>query len=802
MPINPLSSDKVSYRCDLKLFTFNTTEELAHLDNFLGQERAENAFELSVGIKRSGYNLFVMGKAGSGRHFLTRKFLEKMSSDTVTQSDWCYINNFKQSHKPLAIELPAKSGILFKKNMQNLIDTIISSLKDVFNTQEYLSNKKSIEEKYLQMNDQAYNQVQEYGKNHQVLIKQSANSVSIYPLDNNNKVISQSEIQNMSDKKKEEMNAQLRNMQLKLEKLSKDIQRWTVEREIEIKQLNHNIVKNIISPFTNQLRNIYIQYPKIIEYINNLEEDIITNYNDFSKKNGDQGFTIAGMAFPSLSTPPNFKKYKVNVLVSHDNGNDSSIVFENNPTYQNIIGRVEHIVQMGTLVTDFMLIKPGALHYANKGYLIIDAMKILQQPFAWDGLKRAIRTNEIKIESVQEMRSMTSTVTINPEPIPLDVKIILIGERMLYYLLYNIDPEFKDLFKVVADFEEDIERSDLNQELYARLIATIAHKNQLKPLSKEAVAKSIEQSARYAKDSKKLSINVQNITNILCEADYFAEKAGNKIISKENLQKAIDEQQYRLNRVQYQSYEYIKRGIKLITTTGGVVGQINALSVAQLGTMLFGIPSRITVTTRMGRGSVIDIEREVKLGGAIHSKGILIISGFLGARYAQEIPLSLAASIVFEQSYGQIDGDSASLAELCALLSSIANTPIKQNLAVTGSINQHGNVQAIGGVNEKIEGFFEICKQNELTRDQGVIIPASNIDNLMLKDEVVNAIQDQQFFIYPVTTLDEAIEILTGIEAGTADDTGTFPDNSINSMVMKKLKTFTKSIKGLGKKEE
>jgi len=473
--------------------------------------------------------------------------------------------------------------------------------------------------------------------------------------------------------------------------------------------------------------------------------------------------------------------------VDHSETKGAPVVYEDHPTFLNLIGRIEHIAQMGALITDFNLIKPGALHRANGGYLIVDAREVLLQPYAWEGLKLALRSRELRIESLGQALSLISTVSLEPEPIPLDVKIVLIGERLLYYLLYQYDPDFSELFKVEADFNEELVRTPENTQLYARLIATMARNENLRPFSRDAVACIIERSARMAGDGTRISIHLGGLADLLREANFWAGDNGHTAITRADVQRAIDEQIRRADRVRERMQEQILRGKVLIDTQGERIGQINGLSVIDLGNFAFGVPSRITARVRMGKGEVIDIEREVELGGPIHSKGVLILSSFLGTRYSAERPLSLWASLVFEQSYSGVEGDSASLAELCALLSALARVPIQQSWAVTGSVNQHGQVQPIGGVNEKIEGFFDICKQRGLTGDQGVIIPAANVDHLMLRQDVVDAVAAGQFRIVAVENVDEAIELLTGVPAGERDESGAFPPGSVNQRVEGRL---------------
>ena len=466
------------------------------------------------------------------------------------------------------------------------------------------------------------------------------------------------------------------------------------------------------------------------------------------------------------------------------------VIYEDHPNYSNLVGRIDHQAYMGSMVTDFTMIKPGALHKANGGYLLIDARKLLFQPYAWDTLKRTLQAGEIRIESLERALSLISATSLEPEPIPLNLKLILLGEPLIYYLLCAYDPEFHDLFKIAADFDESLARAD-NDHNYARLLGTIARREKLRPLSQNAVARVIEHSARMAGDAEKLLTHLRSLTDLLAESDYWADNNGHEQITNSDVQQAIDHKIHRLDKLREKLYEHIDRGTVLIDLEGKVIGQLNGLSVLQLGEFSFGQPSRITATTRLGSGKMLDIERESKLGGAIHSKGVLILSSFIGSRYCRKSEFSVAASLVFEQSYGHIEGDSASLAELCTLLSSLAQIPLRQDLAVTGSVNQLGKVQPIGGVNEKIEGFFDVCAKKGLTGTQGVIIPATNIKHLMLRWDVVHAAQSGQFNIYAVSTVDEALELLSGMEAGVVNEQGVYQAASFNGQVEAQLLQFS-----------
>jgi lon-related putative ATP-dependent protease len=525
-------------------------------------------------------------------------------------------------------------------------------------------------------------------------------------------------------------------------------------------------------------------------YLADVERDVIDGAERFLARSEDDPPDALLRALHQRGGEDRFRRYRVNVMIDHAANHGAPVVYEDNPTHANLIGRIEHAAELGALITEFTLIRPGALHRANGGYLLLDAIKLLQQPFAWDAVKRALRTREIRIESLGQALGLPATVSLEPEPIPLDTKVVLLGDRVLYYLLAAHDPEFGDLFKVMADFEQDLDRSRDADIAYARLIAGLVRKHGLRAFDRGAVARVIEHASRLASDGDKLSLHLRSIVDLLHEAEHCASGAGRATTTADDVQAAIDAQLRRAGRIRERMLEAIRRKLVLIDTGGDRVGQVNGLSVIDLGGHGFGQPTRITARARVGDGKVIDIEREVELGGPIHSKGVLILSGLLGARYAPRLPLSLSATIVFEQSYGGVEGDSASLAELCALLSAIAEVPIRQSLAVTGSVNQHGELQPIGGVNEKIEGFFDVCCARGLTGEQGVVIPRSNVQHLMLRRDVVAAVADGKFHVHAATAVDEAIELLTGRAAGDRDHDGQFPVGSVNALVEARLVSF------------
>lgn len=794
MPIQPLDYSQAATLCDPADFDFKTTEELDDLHEIIGQERAVESIEFGSSINHDGYNIFVMGPTGIGKHGVIKQYLEKKATEEKLPSDWCYVNNFDHPSKPLAIKLPSGQGQQLKTDMQNLVESLRASIPAAFESDEYQARKKIIEDDLQKLNEEAYRKIEEKAREKKIGLIKTPRGIMFAPLKENGEIMAPEEFQGLSEKEQAAIEEKIRSLHETLEDLIKQIANWKKEGMEKLKKLNRDVASYVAGHLIEELKNKYSLFPKVVSYLERVEEDVIENVDDFLYKPEAAPIALGAIKLPASLMAPSLKRYEVNVLVTHEN-HGAPIVYEDHPTHQNIIGRIEHISQMGTLVTDFTLIKPGALHKAYGGYLVIDALKLLLQPYAWETLKRAIQSKEIRIISGERMLGLISTVTLEPEPIPFNSKVILIGERILYYLLYSYDSDFKELFKIVADFEETMPRSLENNLLYARLIAMISRSNGLLPLDKEAVARVIDHSSRLASDTKKLSTHIQSLTDLLREADFLAKKKQNRVILRDDIQNAIDMQIKRASRIKDEVFEEIKRGTILIDTEGEKVGQINGLSVVDLGNISFGRPTRITARTRMGKGEVIDIEREVELGGPIHSKGVMILSSFLGARYAPDNPLTLSASLVFEQSYGGVEGDSASLAELCALLSSISQIPIRQNFAATGSINQQGEVQAIGGVNEKIEGFFDICKERGLTGTQGVLIPESNVKHLMLKNDVIEAIKQKKFFIYPIKNVDEAMEILTGLSAGERDESGNFAKGSINALVEETLVAYAQKSK-------
>ena len=777
-----LTPDQLYKACDLSQFGFNTTEELQQYEGILGQERAIDALQFSVGINQEGFNLFVLGPPGVGKYTLIRQYLEQQAAQAETPSDWVYVANFNEAQKPRAIELPAGRGTELKQDMQQLINDLRTAIPSAFDTEQYQKRHQQLQDDLQEKTSQAFESLTQEALEQNVIVLRGEDQITFVPA-RRGKPMTQDEYDSLDDKERQRLDAAIKKLEEKLRQFFKQRQQWQAELRKSLRTLNREVGMFAAGHLIEELRSKYSEVEEVAEYLDEAQEDVIENLHMFFPER-------SGSIFERTREEPYFRNYQVNVLVTNVPESGVPVVYEDAPRYQNLVGRIEHISQMGTLITDYMLIKPGALHKANGGYLILDALKLLQQPYAWEGLKRALSARSIKVQSLGEIYSLISTVSLEPEPIPLDLKVVLVGERLLFYLLTEYDPEFAELFKVAADFEDTIERNTENYELYAKLIATLVQRNELLPFDRHAVERVIEHSSRMADDMEKLSMHILKVADLLREADYWARQDNDRLVTRQAVQKAIDKQIYRADRIRERYLEEFRRGTLMIDTSGEAVGQVNGLVIIQLNNIAFGHPTRITATARLGEGEVVDIEREVELGGAIHSKGVFILSAFLAARYAHNKPLSLAASLVFEQSYSAVEGDSASVGELCALLSALARIPIRQNLAITGSVNQHGQVQPIGGVSEKIEGFFDVCREKGFTGDQGVVIPHTNISHLMLRQDVVDAVKAGQFHIYPVATVDEAITLLTGVEAGEVDDKGEFPLDSLNGRVDTRLRYF------------
>lgn len=800
-----LTAEELYQETTFENLSFETTSDLEDLDTVLGQPRAVEAMQFGVGIAARGYNIFAFGPAGTGKRDVITRYFQQRAEEASVPPDWVYVNNFDEPHRPRAISLPAGRAMVFRQDMETLIEELETALSTAFQSEEYEARKQTIASEFQERQSQSFEQLQERAQQRGIALLRTPAGLAFAPM-REGEVMSPEEIQNLSEEERKRLEAEVEELQEELQKIVRQVPSWQRGIQERLKELNREIAQFAVGGLIDEIRQKYRDNEKIVQHLDAVQKDVVQNARSVlagEEEAANLPPMLRGLAAQQTGPEsPLMRRYRVNVVIDNSELTGAPVVHEDNPTYQNLIGRVEHQAQLGALVTDFNLIKPGALHKANGGYLVLDARKVLLQPYAWEGLKRAIQSREIRIESLGQVLSLISTTSLEPEPIPLHVKVALFGPPDLYYVLYYMDPDFPELFKVSADFASDMDRSQENQELFARMIASIVRREDLKPFARSGVARVIEQSARMLGDSDKLSVQMRDIADLLRESNYWASQNGHEAVTANDVERAIEARIYRSDRLRERVQESIQRNILLIDTREKKVGQVNGLSVLQLGNFAFGQPSRITARVWLGKGNLINIEREVEMSGPIHSKGVLILAGFLGERYATDTPLALSASLVFEQSYAGVDGDSASSAELYALLSAISGVPIKQSLAVTGSVNQHGQVQAIGGVNQKIEGFFDVCKAQGLTGDQGVLIPASNVQHLMLRQDVVQAVREGQFHVYAVDTTDRGIEILTGVPAGEKDEEGNYPRGSINYLVAKRLAQMAERSKGFGEAEK
>lgn len=792
----PLPPEALYKACDPAILPFETTAELPDSDDPVGQDRAVESIRFAIGMRHKGFNLFALGPEGTGRRSLVMRFLAQAAAGQPVPDDWVYLNNFTESHKPRAIRLPAGRAVQFKKDMEWLVEELAVAIPAAFEAEEYRNRKQVLEESLKERQEKAFSDIGHEASDKSVALIRTPVGLALAPM-RDGEVLSPDEFKQLPDDQQSRFKGDMEGLQAELEETIRQIPQWERDIRAKMRELDQEVLNFAISHLMEELRAKYADLPEVLEHLDAVAADVAENVNDFL--GGDDQQQQRGRPARREGGAEGIRRYRVNVLVNNADLKGAPVVYEDHPTQPNLIGRVEHFAHFGALITDFNLIKPGSLHKANGGYLVIDARKALLNPFAWEDLKRALKAHELRIESPGQSMGLWSTVTLEPQPIALDLKVVLIGDPMLYYLLSHYDPEFGELFKVAADFDWRMDRTDGNVAALARSIATQGRREKLRPLDRSGVARVVERAAREVEDGDKLSTHMASLADLVREADYWAGRDGAGIVTAAHVQKAIDAATYRQDRVRDNVQEEIRRGTIHVATEGAEVGQINGLAVLQLGRFSFGRPSRITARVRFGKGEVVDIEREVQLGGPIHGKGVMILSSFLSSRFAVDGPLSLSASLVFEQSYGGIEGDSASSTELYALLSALAEAPIRQGFAVTGSVDQYGRVQAIGGVNEKVEGFFDLCAARGLTGDQGVLIPATNVKHLMLRRDVVDACRHGRFAIYPIETVDQGIALLTGLAAGGRDAKGQYPVGSLNRKVQARLATFARKAESLSR---
>jgi lon-related putative ATP-dependent protease len=779
--LEPLATEALINSCDCAALAFDDTAELQARETPLGQDRVLEAVEFATGIVRSGYNLYVMGSPGVGKHRLLKGLLAEHAAAQPPPPDWCYVADFSNPDRPNALELPPGRGLELRSDMRQLVEDLLTSLPAAFHSDEYRRRAQEIQDEFKQREDEAAAEMGKHAAERGVALLHTPTGYSLAPLQDG-KVLNATEFEALDDTERNRLQAAMEEIKDELRAVLGHVPLWQRESRQRFRELDADITQLAVSQLMADLERRYADLPEVQAYLRAVTADVI--------ENGELFRSLSEQDSPDPDDP-RFLRYRVNLLVGNGDGEGAPVVFVDNPTYQNLVGRIEHIAHMGTLTTNFTLIKPGALHRANGGFLIVDVDKLLMQPFAWNAIKRALNAEEISIESIERLVGVMSTSTLEPEPIPLKVKVALIGDRQLYYLLKAYDPDFGPLFKVVADFSEDMPREDGQEMAYAHLIATLQQREGLRPVSRGGVGRIIDWAARRARDGEKLSLHLGSLSELMQEADHFAALADSLQVGAEQVQAAIDAQVRRSDQIRSRLHEAILDETLLIDTEGRQLGQVNGLVVILAGDYAFGSPVRISATARMGGGTLIDIETEAKLGGAIHSKGVMILSAYLANRYARHQPLSLSASLVFEQSYGEVEGDSASLGELCALLSAIGDLSIDQSFALTGSVNQHGQVQAIGGVNEKIEGFFDICNARGLTGSQGVIIPAANIGHLMLREDVRAAAAEGRFAVYAVSHVDQVMGLVTGMPAGSPDVNGLYPQDSCNGRIQLRLFEWT-----------
>jgi len=786
-----IPADKLRWSCDPAQFDFETTEHLPDLDDAIGQKRAMRSIEFGLGMEETGFNLYISGETGTGRNSTIRGILKKRGRNEPQPCDWVYVYNFKDNNSAVSLSLPAGQGSQLSTDMKELIEEFKTDIPKALESKEYEILRSEILEAYQEKNNELFQGLEKSAEKHGFALQRTVSGLVIVPQKDGNNY-TQEEYEALSDEDREKLEQIGKELTENLNDVLRQVRDSEKFTKEALSQADRDLGMSCLGHRLEPLREKYAGLDKVSTYLDAIQEDILLNLEDFKPQPPQP--QIPGLKLPRQE--PTFERYEVNILVDNKETEGAPVIFESNPTYNNLFGRIEHVMQYGgTAVTDFTMIRSGALHRANGGYLVIDAREMLINPFVWDSLKRCIRTGEIRIEDVLEQYRFMTMVTLKPEPVQLQTKIVLIGTPWIYYLLFYLDPDYRKFFKVKAEFDSHVARSPEIMRDYALFVATKCRCEKLLHFDRSGMAAMLEHTARMVEDQHKLSSQFMEIADFIREASYWAKKDGHTIVTDSDVLRAAEEKLYRANRIEERLQELYEDGTILVDTDGAVAGQINGLSVIGLGDHTFGRPSRITAQVYTGQAGMVNIEREVKLSGPIHDKGVMILTGYLGGTFAVERPLSLSASICFEQSYDGIEGDSASSTELYALLSALANVPIKQGIAVTGSVNQRGIIQPIGGVNFKIEGFFAVCKSKGLNGQQGVLIPKTNERHLMLNNEVVEAVREGRFHIWSVETIEQGIEILTGMTAGARGKNGKFPKGTLYHLVDERLRTMGERLK-------
>jgi lon-related putative ATP-dependent protease len=780
--LKSLPSHQLYKACVLKDLPFKSTRQLEPLAEIVGQNRAQEAVRFALAMPHGGYNVYAVGANGLGKRTMMLRYLEHHKDTEQHCHDWCYVADFEEPRVPKLLKLPAGQGTQLKRDMEKLMSRLVKVIPQTFDSEGFLERAEKLKSDYTALQDGELEKVAKQAKRQKVSLTISTPGGYRLVAMSGDEPHTAESFKALTDAQREKFEEIVNNLEKRLRRALRKLADWEQEYADKQQALNQETLESVTGHQIDELKESYKDLPDVVGFIEAVRKDLSENLEIFLDDDDEQ----ATIAYASLDKKMP-RRYLVNLLV-HQKTKEIPVEVEDNPTYHNLFGYVENVTYKGTVFTDFSLIRPGSLHRANGGYLLMDATKVLEQPFAWDALKRALRSRCIQINSLERELTLSGTISIEPEPVPLDVKIVLFGDRETWMLLQEYDPEFSELFRVTADFENEMYRNDDSQLAYAKFIASLVVEKKLLHCTHKAVARVIEQSARMAEHQNRLSLHAADIANLLRESDYWARQAGAKQIQDVHVERALVSARYRNSRIRDHFYDSIRDGTTLVTTNGTCVGQVNALSVLSTGGFEFGLSNRITASSYYGDGDVIDIERDVKLGGSIHSKGVMILTSWLASRFAVDDPMHLSASLTFEQNYGEVDGDSASLAELCALVSSIAQLPVRQDLAITGSINQFGEVQPIGGVNEKVEGFFTTCQlKGGLSGEQGVILPASNVQNLMLDSEVLAAVKAGDFHVYAVNHVEEAVALLMGTPAGKPDSKGRYPKGTVFGIIQQRF---------------
>lgn len=786
---------------DPSTFDFKTTKELPNLQGIVGQERGHSVINFGLNVDKVGYNIYVAGLPGTGKNTFANSLVRKFAQDDVELFDWCYVYNFEDAYKPKVLQLPVGLGKSLKQDMEDFVQNLKADIPRAFNEESYKKEKAEIVQEFQEKTNEIFQELNKIAEKEGFVIRQSGSGFLTIPLVNG-KPITEEQYQHLDKGLVQEIEARTVKIQEKVVEFTDKIRELEKEAKKTLENLDSRVALAAAGYHLDDLKERYKDCENVLAYLEDVQDDILVNIGDFLQKEDEEGVHPLQDMLQRTPRNSNFPmKYEVNLIVDHTKTTGAPVITADNPTFYNLLGKVEYESRMGVMSTNFTKIKPGFLHEANGGYLIVQAKDILSKSYAWDALKRALLTKQIQIENIGEHSGLMATTSLSPEPIPLNIKVVIIGNLELYQLLYHYDEDFGKLFKIKADFDVEMDFNKENMKLLASFIHTHCNEHDLLHFDRSAVAKVVEYSIRLTSHQEKMSTRFNQIVEIIYESDTWAKLAGDNLVTKDHVEKAIREREYRSNLYEEKIQESIDEGTILIDTEGEKVGQVNGLAVYNVGQYSFGKPTRITATTFMGRRGIVNIERESKMSGKIHNKGVYILGGYLGEQFAQEHPLTLTAHLAFEQNYGGIDGDSASSTELYALLSSLSGVPIDQGIAVTGSVNQKGEIQPIGGVNEKIEGFFEVCKNKQLTGKQGVIIPHQNVKNLMLDEEVIEAVSARKFHIYAVKTIEEGIEVLTGLQAGEKDLEGNYPDGTIFAKVADQLEQYIQHSNQLEKKE-